>query len=72
MQPINDNDFLLRQVQWQSFGTYPVKNASFEPKTSNQCVFLIISISRTCNLFFFFFFFFFFEFDTAGEAEMNS
>ena len=25
-----DNDLLLRQAQWRSFGTCPVKNASFE------------------------------------------
>ena len=25
-----DNDLLLRQAQWWSFGIHPVKNASFE------------------------------------------
>ena len=32
-----DNDFVLRQAQWRSFGTRPVKNASFEMKTSHKC-----------------------------------
>ena len=40
-------------MQWQSFGTRPVKNASFELETSNQCFFLIVNISasNTCNFF---------------------
>ena len=49
-----DNDLLLKQAQWRSFGTRPVKNASFELETSNQFLkkITIISASRTCNLFF--------------------
>ena len=34
-----DSDLLLRQAQWLSFGTCPVKNASFELETSNECFF---------------------------------
>ena len=46
------NDLLLRQAQWCSVGTRPVKNEFFELETSNQCLFIvIISPSRTCNFF---------------------
>ena len=41
-------------MQCQAFGTYSVKNASFQLETSNQCFFffiVIISASRTCYLF---------------------
>ena len=34
-----DHDLLPRQVQWRSFGTRPVKNASSELETSDQCFF---------------------------------
>ena len=37
-----DNDLLLKQAQWQSFGTCPLKNASFELKTSRQCFFKLL------------------------------
>ena len=48
-----DNDLLLRKVQWRPFGTRRVKKSSFELETSNQYVLIvIISVSRTCNLFF--------------------
>ena len=37
-----DNDLLLRQVQWQTFGTRPVKNASFELEISNWFFLLLL------------------------------
>ena len=56
MQPINDND-LLRQAQWWTFGTCPVKNTSFE---------------LDIKFVFFFFFFFFFSFQDMQSFEFLS
>ena len=37
----HNNYFLLRQVQWRSFGTCPVKNASFQ--LPGHAIFFLIS-----------------------------
>ena len=42
----------MRQAQWRTFGTRPVKNASFELiHQINVFLIDITSTSRTCNLF---------------------